>query len=83
MPSVLATTLAQLLEHIRKNPGRLNYASAGNGTSHHLAAPLQALPDYQPRSAKRWVWLISSIPMPVIGAPRPRLTLARMSASRK
>ena len=37
---VQATTLAQLLEHIRKNPGRLNYASAGNGTSHHLAAEL-------------------------------------------
>jgi tripartite-type tricarboxylate transporter receptor subunit TctC len=28
------------LEHVRKNPGRLNYASAGNGTSHHLAGEL-------------------------------------------
>jgi tripartite-type tricarboxylate transporter receptor subunit TctC len=37
---VAATTLPQLLEHIRKNPGRLNYASAGNGTSHHLAGEL-------------------------------------------
>ena len=37
---VQATTLPQLLEHIRKNPGRLNYASAGNGTSHHLAGEL-------------------------------------------
>ena len=34
---VQATTLAQLLDHLRKNPGKLNYASAGNGTSHHLA----------------------------------------------
>jgi len=37
---VQATTLAQLLDHLRKNPGRLNYASAGNGTSHHLAGEL-------------------------------------------
>jgi tripartite-type tricarboxylate transporter receptor subunit TctC len=37
---VQATTLAQLLEHLRKNPGRLNYGSAGNGTSHHLAGEL-------------------------------------------
>jgi tripartite-type tricarboxylate transporter receptor subunit TctC len=37
---VQATTLPALLEHIRKNPGRLNYGSAGNGTSHHLAGEL-------------------------------------------
>jgi tripartite-type tricarboxylate transporter receptor subunit TctC len=37
---VQATTLAQLLELLRKNPGRLNYGSAGNGTSHHLAGEL-------------------------------------------
>ncbi|MBK9134843.1 MAG: tripartite tricarboxylate transporter substrate binding protein [Betaproteobacteria bacterium] len=37
---VQAKTLPELLEHIRKNPGRLNYASAGNGTSHHLAGEL-------------------------------------------
>jgi tripartite-type tricarboxylate transporter receptor subunit TctC len=37
---VQATTLAQLVDHLRKNPGRLNYASAGNGTSHHLAGEL-------------------------------------------
>lgn len=28
------------LEMLRKNPGKLNYASAGNGTSHHLAGEL-------------------------------------------
>jgi tripartite-type tricarboxylate transporter receptor subunit TctC len=28
------------LEMVRKNPGKLNYASAGNGTSHHLAGEL-------------------------------------------
>ncbi len=37
---VQASTLKDLLEHLRKNPGRLNYASAGNGTSHHLAGEL-------------------------------------------
>ena len=37
---VQATTLAQLLDHLRKNPGKLNYALAGNGTSHHLAGEL-------------------------------------------
>ena len=30
----------EFLEYLRKNPGKLNYASAGNGTSHHLAGEL-------------------------------------------
>ncbi len=37
-------SLKGLLEHLRKNPGRLNYASAGNGTSHHLAGEQFKLP---------------------------------------
>ncbi len=37
---VQATNLKDLLVFIRANPGRLNYGSAGNGTSHHLAGEL-------------------------------------------
>ena len=37
---VAATTLPEFLAHLRRNPGRLNYGSAGNGTSHHLAGEL-------------------------------------------
>ena len=37
---VQATDLKSLLETMRKNPGKMNYGSAGNGTSHHLAGEL-------------------------------------------
>lgn len=37
---VAAKTLPELIDHLRKNPGSMNYASAGNGTSHHLAGEL-------------------------------------------
>jgi tripartite-type tricarboxylate transporter receptor subunit TctC len=37
---VQADSLQQLLDQLRKTPGKLNYASAGNGTSHHLAGEL-------------------------------------------
>ncbi len=33
-------TLPQFLDLVRKNPGKYNYGSAGNGTSHHLAGEL-------------------------------------------
>lgn len=37
-PSVKANTIAELVALAKAQPGKLNYASAGNGTSIHLAA---------------------------------------------
>ncbi|MDH0866852.1 tripartite tricarboxylate transporter substrate binding protein [Mitsuaria sp. GD03876] len=37
---VQATDVKGLLDVLKKNPGKLNYGSAGNGTSHHLAGEL-------------------------------------------
>ena len=37
---VPVTDLKGLLEYMRKNPGKVNFGSAGNGTSHHLAGEL-------------------------------------------
>ena len=37
---VQAGDLKSFVEYIRKNPGKLNYGSAGAGTSHHLAGEL-------------------------------------------
>ena len=38
--NVTAPDLKSFLEMVRKNPGKLNYGSAGAGTSHHLAGEL-------------------------------------------
>jgi tripartite-type tricarboxylate transporter receptor subunit TctC len=34
------TTVKELIEHAKKNPGKLSYASPGNGTTVHLSAEL-------------------------------------------
>ena len=39
-PATGFRTLGELLQHARKNPGRLSYASSGNGSSGHLAMEL-------------------------------------------
>lgn len=39
-PKRVSGDFAALLEQLRKNPGQLNYGSAGAGTSHHLAGEL-------------------------------------------
>ncbi len=39
-PAVPANTMAELIVHAKANPGRLNYASSGNGSLQHLGTEL-------------------------------------------
>ena len=39
-PSVKANTIKELITLLKANPGKMNYASSGNGTSIHLSAEL-------------------------------------------
>src|SRR3979490_3167048 len=39
-PSVPATTYAEFVTYAKRNPGKLSYASAGNGSIHHITTEL-------------------------------------------
>lgn len=39
-PKIPATTVAELVDHLKKNAGKLSYGSSGAGTSTHLASEL-------------------------------------------
>jgi tripartite-type tricarboxylate transporter receptor subunit TctC len=39
-PSLGVGSLAELIDYAKKNPGKLNYATSGNGSAPHLAAVL-------------------------------------------
>ena len=57
------------------NPGPAT-AAGGTGRVESFCAD-----DYQPRSARRWGWGISSTLMPTMASPRPREALAMTSGS--
>lgn len=35
-PSLPVTTVAEFVDYVKKNPGKVAYGSAGNGTTHHM-----------------------------------------------
>lgn len=39
-PALKVNTVAELVDYAKKNPGKVNFASSGNGTSHQLAGEM-------------------------------------------
>lgn len=39
-PSMPVNSVEQLIAHVKSSPGKINYASAGNGSTHHFCAEL-------------------------------------------
>jgi len=39
-PSMPVSSVQQLIAHVKSSPGRINYASAGNGSTHHFCGEL-------------------------------------------
>ena len=62
---VAADDFKSFMTLLRANPGKLNYASAGNGTSHHLAGELfkQQSKTFIDYAAKRFVQYLGDPPM--------------------
>ena len=58
-PSVPASNVAEFIAYLKANPGKLNFGSAGNGSSQHIAGELfnslsGVRMTHMPIAAARW-----------------------------